>query len=177
MQTRPMTVQHLIGSVRCALLLVVIAGCGTGASDSNTPAQSPFEVKNDNPPVEPTASNDVPDKPVNIEKPKPEKADSPPRPSSSTKSRNKLETALAELEVPPAWLASVTTRWDMNKPWKEGRIEIRRLLGKSDEASQREAIKLTWDDLQKDDIGNGHEYPIVSRRSGDPAKLGAPGAK
>ncbi|MGY8767520.1 MAG: FMN-binding protein [Pirellulales bacterium] len=47
-----------------------------------------------------------------------------------------------------------------HKPWKDGRIEIRRLLGKNDQVSQREAIKLTWDYLQKDDIGNGHELPM-----------------
>jgi uncharacterized protein with FMN-binding domain len=146
-----------------------VSQTGDGASDSSTPTPSPFGVRRENPPLELTASNDVPGKPINIEKPKPEaKADSPPPTSSSAKSRNELKTALAELEVPPVWLASITTRWDMNKPWKEGRIEIRRLLGKSDEASQREAIKLTWDYLQKDDIGNGHEYAMYMFLGNEP---------
>jgi uncharacterized protein with FMN-binding domain len=198
MQTRLTTLQHSIGAVCCALLLAIIAGCGTGesttdpvgsaddanvtqagngATENNDPAQSPFEVPSETKLAEKSASNDVPDKPVNIEGPTPDKVDSPkpkakddppPQPSSSTKSRNELETALAELEVPPTWLASVSTRWDMNKPWKDGRIEIRRLLGKGDKASQREAIKLTWDYLQKDDIGNGHEYPMYMFLGNEP---------
>lgn len=70
----------------------------------------------------------------------------------------KLEEQLASFEIPPAWLDTVQPKWDTAKPWKEGRIEIRRLLGKGDDASRREGIKLTWDYLQKNDIGNGHEY-------------------
>ena len=46
----------------------------------------------------------------------------------------------------------------MNKPWKEGRQEIRRLLGKGDDASRREGVKLMWDYKTKDDIADGHEY-------------------
>ena len=61
--------------------------------------------------------------------------------------------------MPPAWLADVTSAWDVeNKTWKDGRVEIRRLLGKGDDASRREGIKLTWDYLIKEDIGNAHEY-------------------
>lgn len=70
-----------------------------------------------------------------------------------------LEHKLKQLQVPPAWLADVTSTWDVeNKPWKDGRIEIRRLLGKGDDTSRREGIKLTWDYLIKEDIGNAHEY-------------------
>jgi uncharacterized protein with FMN-binding domain len=73
--------------------------------------------------------------------------------------KGKLEYKLKQLQVPPTWLADVTSAWDVeNKPWKEGRIEIRRLLGKGDDASRREGIKLTWDYLIKEDIGNAHEY-------------------
>ena len=70
----------------------------------------------------------------------------------------KLEAQLATLQIPPVWLESVQPKWDTSKPWKEARLEIRRLLGEGDEASRREGIRLTWDYLQKDDIGDGHEY-------------------
>lgn len=74
-------------------------------------------------------------------------------------SKTKLAHKLAQLQVPPAWLADVSSTWDVKvKPWKEGRIEIRRLLGTGDDASRREGIKLTWDYLNKEDIGDGHEY-------------------
>ena len=46
----------------------------------------------------------------------------------------------------------------MDKPWKDGRLEIRRLLGKGDDASRREGVKLMWDYKTKGDMGNGHEY-------------------
>ena len=71
----------------------------------------------------------------------------------------RLEKQLAEFQIPPAWVSTVTSKWDVaRKPWSEGRQEIRRLLGKSDIASRREGVKLTWDYLQKKDIGDGHEY-------------------
>lgn len=69
-----------------------------------------------------------------------------------------LEQELAELTVPPEWLAEVTSTWDMAKPWKEARLEIRRLLGKGDDASRREGVKLMWDYRTTGDMGNGHEY-------------------
>ena len=73
--------------------------------------------------------------------------------------KTKLAHRLAQLQVPPAWLADVPSTWDVKlKPWKEGRVEIRRLLGTGDDASRREGIKLTWDYLNKEDIGNGDEY-------------------
>ena len=35
-------------------------------------------------------------------------------------------------QVPPDWLASATTTWDVaKKPWKEGRLEIHRLLSQN----------------------------------------------
>lgn len=69
-----------------------------------------------------------------------------------------LEKELDELAIPPAWLANITSQWDMNKPWKDARLEIRRLLGKGDDASRREGVKLMWDYKTKGDMGNGHEY-------------------
>ena len=137
MPTRPSTLRHSLDTVCCALLLVIIAGCGTGdsstepksptddanvtqtsdgAANINTPAQSPFDATNENTPAEQVTANDVPDKPADIEKSKPAEVDPPPQNSSATKASKELDTALADLEVPPAWLASITTRWDMNKP-------------------------------------------------------------
>ena len=81
----------------------------------------------------------------------------------------KLEAQLAKLVVPPTWLAGIRSKWDVRtKPWKDGRIEIRRLLGKGDDASRREGIKLTWDYLQKKDIGDGHEYGMYLFLGGEP---------
>jgi len=79
------------------------------------------------------------------------------RPEGDPKAQ--LEAQLSRLQIPPAWLADVKSTWDVSgKPWKEGRIEIRRLLGAGDDASRREGIRLTWDYLQKEDIDDGHEY-------------------
>lgn len=69
-----------------------------------------------------------------------------------------LEKQLAALEIPPAWIETVQPKWDTARPWKEARLEIRRLLAQGDENSRREGIRLMWDYLQKDDIGDGHEY-------------------
>lgn len=81
----------------------------------------------------------------------------------------RLEAELVRLQVPPAWLDDVESKWDVQgKPWKEGRIEIRRLLGKGDEASRREGIRLMWDYLQKGDIGDGHEYGMYLFLGGEP---------
>jgi len=71
-----------------------------------------------------------------------------------------LAKALAALKVPPPWFATTSVKWKMSRPWKEGRIEIRRLLGLSTEEGNRQAIKLTYLYRQKRDIGNGHEWPM-----------------
>ena len=80
--------------------------------------------------------------------------------------RPSLTEALANLKTPPPWFESVTVHWDMNKPWKDGRLEVRRLLA-LDEASVREAVKITWLYAQKGDIGNGHELPMYLFMSGN----------
>lgn len=79
-----------------------------------------------------------------------------------------LEQQLAGLQIPPPWLEAVTTGYDTSKPWKEARLEIRRLLGLNQPAAHREALKLTWIYLQKDDIGDGHEYPMYTFLGGQP---------
>lgn len=82
--------------------------------------------------------------------------------------RSRLEDELAAFRVPPAWLEGITPKWDIAKPWKDGRVEIRRLLGKGDDVSRREGIKLTWEYLQKNDIGNGHEYGMYMFLGNEP---------
>ena len=77
-----------------------------------------------------------------------------------------LDQALAALKVPPDWIAATAVSWDTAKPWKDGRLEIRRLLA-LDEASARQAVKLTWLYAQKGDIGDGHELPMYLFMSGN----------
>ena len=60
-----------------------------------------------------------------------------------------LEKQLTEFQIPPAWIHDVTPKWNVRRPWKEGRQEIRRLLALKNESSRREGIRLTWDYLQK----------------------------
>ena len=95
-----------------------------------------------------------------------------PEPSSvvaqdSKTARQKLEKQLADFQIPPAWIKDVRPKWDVRRPWKEGRQEIRRLLSLNTEASRREGLRLTWDYLQKRDIGNGHEYALNMFLSGE----------
>jgi uncharacterized protein with FMN-binding domain len=77
-----------------------------------------------------------------------------------------LQKALTQLVTPPEWFATTAIRWDTNKPWKDARLEVRRLLA-LDEGSIREAVKLTWLYAQKGDIGNGHELPMYLFMSGN----------
>jgi NAD-dependent dihydropyrimidine dehydrogenase PreA subunit len=78
-----------------------------------------------------------------------------------------LAESLATLEVPPAWLDAVQTSYDTSQPWKEARLEIRRLLSFGQPEAHREALKLTWIYLQKNDIGDGHEYPMYTFLGGE----------
>lgn len=77
-----------------------------------------------------------------------------------------MKEALARLKVPPAWLAGVQVDWDMAKPWKDGRVEVRRLLA-LDEEKVRQAVKITWLYARKGDIGDGHELPMYLFMSGN----------
>jgi uncharacterized protein with FMN-binding domain len=93
-------------------------------------------------------------------------------PTQETTSRpagqSTLEQQIGKLVVPAPWLADVKPKWSMSEPWSKGRKEIRRLLAYGKQQQHREAIKLTWDYLQKDDIGNGHEYPMYLFLGGEP---------
>ncbi len=77
-----------------------------------------------------------------------------------------LKESLAHLQIPPDWFTNTSIHWDTNKPWKDARLEIRRLLA-LDDASVREAVKLTWLYSQKGDIGDGHELPMYLFMSGN----------
>ena len=80
--------------------------------------------------------------------------------------KSALRQALAKVQVPPDWFNGVSVRWDTGKPWKDARLEIRRLLG-GDQASVREGMKLTYLYKQKGDIGDGHEYPMYLFMGGE----------
>ena len=79
-------------------------------------------------------------------------------------SKPSLDKALAHLKVPPDWFDEVEIEYDTNQPWKDARIEVRRLLSVN---KNREAMKLTVLYLQKEDIGNGHEYPMYLYMGGE----------
>jgi len=63
----------------------------------------------------------------------------------------------------------VDPSYDLNKPWKEARLEIRRILAKGDQASLREGMKLTVLYAEKGDIGDGHELPMYLFMGGEHA--------
>jgi len=75
-----------------------------------------------------------------------------------------LGEALTHVKVPPDWFDEVDVEYDTNRPWKDARLEVRRLLS---ENRNREAMKLTVLYLQKGDIGNGHEYPMYLYMGGE----------
>jgi hypothetical protein len=129
-----------------------------------TPAETPAIVRTEPPAVvepAPAETSPVESSPA-VASPEPETS----APTFDAAAR--LEEQLAAFTIPPAWLASVRPKWSTTKPWKEGRQEIRNLLGKGDDASRREGIKLTWDYLQKNDIGDGHEYGMYMFLGGEP---------
>ena len=89
-------------------------------------------------------------------------------PAAAPAPRPSLKQALAELKVPPAWFATTTVSWDTARPWKEARLEVRRLLA-GDAVGAREGVKLTWLYAQKSDIGDGHELSLYLFLSGNTA--------
>lgn len=78
-----------------------------------------------------------------------------------------LAAELAKLKVPPEWFDSTAIQWDMNKPWKDGRLEIRRLLAFGDDDHNRQAVKMTVLYARKKDINDGHELPMYLFMSGN----------
>ncbi len=75
-----------------------------------------------------------------------------------------LEEALAQLKVPPAWFDEVKVQYDTNRPWKDARLEVRRLLSLN---QNREAMKLTVLYDRQGDIGDGSEYPMYLYMGGE----------
>lgn len=67
--------------------------------------------------------------------------------------------AFHTVTVPPDWFKTVTVDYDVRNPWKDARLEVRRLLSLGG-GKTSEAIKLTYMYVQKNDIGDGHEYPM-----------------
>ena len=53
-------------------------------------------------------------------------------PSAEAAPTPSLQQALAQIKVPPDWMATTPSTWDTNKPWKDARLEIRRLLALED---------------------------------------------
>lgn len=157
------------------------------AAPSNTKASEPAEpepVKTDSvapAPAKPVADASVP-QPATVPESKPVSATSPasepspPTPNddpapptiATPNAEASLEEQLAAFEIPPAWIADIRPKWSTSKPWKEGRKEIRRLLGTGSDADRREGIKLTWEYLQKGDIGDGHEYGMYMFLGSEP---------
>ena len=129
--------------------------------EADPPEREPVaEPETSDPPADPDASPDVPADPLKSANGEPGAAKEPAAEKLAPEkpAAEKLEEQIAGFQVPPDWVASVTTKWDTNKPWSEARQEIRRLLGLNDDNARREGVKLTWDYLQKKDIGDGHEY-------------------
>ena len=69
-----------------------------------------------------------------------------------------LEAELAASRVPTAWLAEVYRTYDLTKPWKEARLQVRRLL---DQGANREAIAIAYDYVvSRHASPDDHEYGL-----------------
>lgn len=164
----------------CSVSTLFLTGCGsdpeiapTASPDAEPASVATAEASSDETPAivrtEPPAVVEPAPVETSPVESLPAVASSEPETSASTlDAAARLEEQLAAFTIPPAWLASVRPKWSTTKPWKEGRQEIRNLLGKGDDASRREGIKLTWDYLQKNDIGDGHEYGMYMFLGGEP---------
>ena len=76
-----------------------------------------------------------------------------------------VKAAIKEGKKEPKWFKSTKVHWDMKKPWKEGRKEIRRLLEFDAPEKKHEAMKILylyrkqgWDVVQ----GEWGEYPFLA---------------
>jgi uncharacterized protein with FMN-binding domain len=145
--------KHLYLSILSAL---VFTGCGDPRTET---AKAPT------PPPEPTKPAVPPVAPQPAPQPKPP---STPVKAEPVQPKKNLDAELAVYTVPPAWVATTSIDYDTNKPWKEARQEIRRLLGLNRPDTHRQAMKLTWLYLQKNDINDGHEYPMYTFMGGEP---------
>ncbi|QDT37935.1 FMN-binding protein [Stratiformator vulcanicus] len=78
-----------------------------------------------------------------------------------------LDEQLAEFQLPPAWINSVRPNYDTSRPWKEARLEIRRLLANDDRQSVEQALKINWIYYKKKAAGAGVEYPEYVHLGGE----------
>jgi uncharacterized protein with FMN-binding domain len=143
-----------LGCVFSLAAIVAFSGCETASppsTDSGSEAAAPMETGEAGV-AEADAPETTPDPAA--------RSEAVPKPS--------LDAELAALTIPPDWLEDVETGYDTNLPWKDARQEIRRLLGLRGE-SNKEAIKLTCTYREKDDIGDGHEYPMYLFMGGEVA--------
>lgn len=155
------------------------------AVEGSSEGAKPEEV-----PVEPTSTDSDPDPgevpdplstakepvteapPQAVEEPPVKQPFAPAEPIATTDAKSaaqgSLDELLEELVIPPPWLETVTTKYDMSLPWKEARVEIRRLLSLGKPETHREAIKLMWIYHEKDDMNDHHEYPMYTFLGGEP---------
>lgn len=164
---------------RCFLGIMIVAVGFSGCRSRAEPAP-PSAAKGSADDTTPARSKAVPiavETPAKTSAQGPNAAASPgnssaavplPGASSAPSAPTSLEKQLAELQVPPAWLEAVRTSYDASHPWKDARLEVRRLLSLNTDAARKEAIKLTWIYLRKADIGDGHEYPMYLFLGGEP---------
>lgn len=178
-------------------LCMSLSGCGSRSSDASAPvsmddSQASLPVVNSQPPADAgsrsssTPAVDASESTVVSSTSIPESEGNPERQSVQPQNRpteesirvfnadreaeaaSALESQLAELKIPPAWLPAVESFWDRSRPWQEARLEIRRLLGVNTETSRREALRLMWDYRQKNDMGDGHEYSMYTYLGQEP---------
>ncbi len=136
-----------LSSILLLIALTTVWGCGSSSPPTAPPSEPEAEA------AEPA--------------PSPETAQQPSQPVKP-QSGPSLAEALATTKIPPDWLDAVETQYNTKLPWKDARQEIRRLLGLRGESS-KEAVKLTCIYNDKDDIGDGHEYPMYLFMGGEVA--------
>ena len=144
---------------------VILTGCGDSKTDTaKAPAPAPAPA-----PAQPPSVPEPPEPQPTPKQPKPPSipVQTPAPPKQPVPPKMDLDTRLAAYSIPPRWVATTKTNYDTNKPWKEARQEIRRLLSLNQQETHRQAMKLTWIYLQKNDINDGHEYPMYTFMGGD----------
>lgn len=154
------------------LAATVISGCGTSSSSSDSPNGTLEDTgelleQADAVTAEVLEADESATTTESEGKTDPGASATPPRDAPS-RSGPSLDEALAALTIPPDWFDSVEIKYDTDLPWKDARLEIRRLLGLRGQSS-KEAIKLTYIYREKGDIGDGHEFPMYLFMGGEVA--------
>lgn len=154
------------------LAATVMSGCGTSSPPADSPSRPPeatSELSDQTDAVigETSEAAESPTTTASEGQTAPDASAMPPR-DAEPRSGPSLDEALSALTIPPEWFDSVEIKYDTNLPWKDARLEIRRLLGLRGESS-KEAIKLTYIYREKGDIGDGHEFPMYLFMGGEVA--------